>query len=123
MGIVHHANYLRFCEEARVAWCKFKGISLNKMSADASAVFGLAVYESRVKHILPLRYDDEFEFKVQVSSVGARIIFQYKIFVSENLACVAETVHCNLDSNYKVKRINPEIKNIVEKEKWIETWL
>ena len=124
MGIVHHSNYLRFCEEARVDWCKLKGLLLNKKDNESqTAVYGLTVYETRVKHVAPIRYSDRILIKIQAKVEGIRIIFQYKILVGENIKCLAETVHCNLDLNYKVKRLSPELIKLVEKEIWIETWL
>ena len=124
MGIVHHSNYLRFCEEARVDWCRRKGLLLNKKENESeSAVYGLTVYETRVKHVSPIRYSDRIVIQMQAKAEGIRIIFQYKIFVDANLKCLAETTHCNLDLNYKVKRLSPELIKLVEKEVWTETWL
>ncbi len=119
MGIVHHSNYLRFCEEARVHWCKNKGL----LGADENAVFSLAVLETRVRHIRPAKYSDLIQFAVQVKTEGARIVFQYKIFVKDVIVCLAETVHCNLDVNLKVKRLNSDLIKMVENELWTGTWL
>lgn len=119
MRIVHHSNYLRFCEEARVDWCKKKGL----LGSNETEVFSLAVLETRVKHIKPAKYSDVVQFMVQVKIVGARLIFQYKLLVSDQIICLVETVHCNLDLNLKVKRLSPELIKMVENEKWTETWL
>jgi acyl-CoA thioesterase FadM len=70
-----------------------------------------------------LKYDDFFEVKMQAKVSGAKIIFQYKIFVESNLVCLAETTHCNLSSDLKVKRLDPHLKQIIERELWTETWL
>lgn len=119
MGIVHHSNYLRFCEEARVDWCKKKGL----LNSDNRAVFSLAVLETTVKHIKPAKYPDKIQFGLQVKTEGARLIFQYKLFVADEIVCKAETVHCNLDLNLKVKRLSSELIKMVENEVWIGTWL
>lgn len=119
MGIVHHSNYLRFCEEARVDWCKKKGLLGN----DEKAVFSLAVLTTAVKHVRPARYSDIIRFAIQARVEGAKIVFQYKLFVGENIICLAETVHCNLDSNLKVKRLNADLIKMVENELWTGTWL
>lgn len=119
MGIVHHSNYLRFCEEARVHWCNKKGL----LNAGNRAVFSLAVLETRVKHLKTTKYPDRIQFGIQVKTQGARLIFQYKLFVAEEVVCVAETVHCNLDMNMKVKRLSSELIKMVESELWTETWL
>lgn len=125
MGIVHHSNYLRFCEEARVDWCKRKGLLLNKKDSGAQeqAVYGLTVYETRVKHLNPIRYSDRIVINIQVRVEGVRMIFQYKIFVNQVLKSLVETIHCNLDLNFKVKRLSPDLINLVEKEIWTATWL
>lgn len=119
MGIVHHSNYLRFCEEARVDWCKKKGL----LGSDDKVVFSLAVLETKVKHVKPAKYSDLIQISLQVKIERARLIFQYKIFVGDQIVCVAETVHCNLDLNLKVKRLNSELIEMVGKELWTETWL
>lgn len=119
MGIVHHSNYLRFCEEARVDWCKKKGL----LGEGENAVFSLAVLESKIKHIRPAKYSDVIRFALQVRVEGARIVFQYKLFVTENVVCLAETVHCNLDVNLRVRRLNSELIKMVENELWTGTWL
>lgn len=123
MGIVHHSNYLRFCEEARVDWCKKKGVLDSDRDKREQSVFGLAVYETRVRHIRPSRYDETLKVLVQVKIEGIRMIFQYRILADEKLTALVETIHCNLDANFKVRRLNQDLLNLVEKEKWTETWL
>lgn len=123
MGIVHHSNYLRFCEEARVDWCKKHGILLNNPNDGAHAVFALTVFETRVKHLKPARYADLLKIHLQVKAEGARIIFQYKLWANETLASVAESIHCNIDVNFRVKRLSSELLKLVENGKWTETWL
>ncbi|MEQ1723008.1 MAG: thioesterase family protein [Pseudobdellovibrio sp.] len=119
MGIVHHSNYLRLCEEARVEWCTQNAL----IDASDKAVFGLAVTETRVKHVSPARYADLLTVSTQVRTEGVRMFFQYKITSAERVVCLAETVHCSLDLNFKVKRLNADIIKSVEKEIWTETWL
>lgn len=119
MGIVHHSNYLRFCEEARVEWCFKKGL----IDTSSEAVFALTVVETNVKHVKPARYGDFLTIQVQVKSEGVRLYFQYLIKCVETIICKAETIHCSLDTQYKVKRLDQKVIQVLEKEKWIETWL
>lgn len=123
MGIVHHSNYLRFCEEARVDWCRKHGLQLNGAEDGAHAVFSLTVFETKVKHLKPLRYADELKINLQVKAEGARIIFQYKLRANGVLVSLAESVHCKIDVNYRVKRLSSELIKLVENGKWTETWL
>jgi len=123
MGIVHHSNYLRFCEEARVDWCKKKGL----LSSDSDTVYSLSVLETKVKHIRPAKFSDLIQILIQAKVIGARLVFQYKLFVADKIVCIAETVHCNLvldlDKKLKVKRLNIKLMKTLENEIWTETWL
>ena len=58
MGIVHHSNYLRFCEEARVAWAHDRGI-MDYQKKGSAALF--AVSETKVRHLKPALFGDEVE--------------------------------------------------------------
>ncbi len=119
MGIVHHSNYLRLCEEARVEWCKNKGL----LSEKIESIFSLCVLETRVKHLKPLRYPDIFEIQMQTKIHGIKLLFQYRISVKGTVVCTAETTHCSLDPNFKAIRLSDELKSMVESEVWTETWL
>lgn len=119
MGIVHHSNYLRFCEEARVDWCRRNGLIGGKIED----VFGLTVLETAVRHIKPIRFGSRVTIQTQVKLEKVRLIFQYRLLVNEDLMCAAQTTHCCLDLNFKVKKPSPELVKQVEKEKWTETWL
>ena len=119
MGIVHHSNYLRLCEEARVEWCVQNGI----LDVSSVAVFGLTVIETRVQHLKPARYGDEVTICVQVRAKGIRLYFQYLIETKNVILSKAETIHCSLDTEMKVKRLDQKLINLLQREKWTETWL
>lgn len=119
MGIVHHSNYLRFCEEARVSWCRSLGI----LDQSRESIFGLVVYETRVQHLSPAHYGDELVIQVQGRVQKAKLILQYQIFSKMKKLAVAETVHCRLDEDFKVLRFDKKLLAIMEKELWTETWL
>lgn len=119
MGIVHHSNYLRFCEEARIEWCIQNGL----LDTSNEAVFGLTVIETRVLHLKPARYGDTLTIQVQVKAEGVRSYFQYLLKNGDSVVCKAETIHCSLDNQYKVKRLDQKMIRALENEKWIGTWL
>ncbi len=58
MGIVHHANYLRFCENARIVWLETHDKSYPEWLA-----MGLhfAVTHAELDFRLPARFDDDLE--------------------------------------------------------------
>ena len=121
MGIVHHSNYLRFYEEARVAWAHSKGI-LDYQKAGSAGQF--AVYETQVKHLKPTFFGDDLEIEVQAMTQGNRLIFQYRLRGRGSEVCsLGQTVHVPMSVDLKLMRIPAEMKAVLEKEQWIETWL
>ena len=120
MGIVHHSNYLRFCEEARVEWAHARGL-LDYQKKGSAALF--AVYETQVRHLKPALFGDEITIELQVKPQGVRIYIQYRLSAREQVLALAQTVHVPLDSNLKLVRLPSNMTQILEKETWTETWL
>ncbi len=144
MGIVHHSNYLRFCEEARVEFCKhFELLDLedagNSKSSESvtpaeneklNEVSTLAVLNSKVDYRQPLRFHDQVQIAVQGKQVGVRLILQYKIFKITDekldLCSLAETEHCAVQYRSGQMRVVKPTREYLEKVKglpWTETWL
>jgi acyl-CoA thioester hydrolase len=132
MGIVHHSNYVRYCEEARVLFCdRFDLLDLKKTSSGSEkkdiSVHGLTVIAVHVEYKRPLRFHDEFFVEIQGKQDGIKLILQYRIFKIENdqkvVCCLAQTDHCSLDENLKVKRPTPDYLKKTKELAWTETWL
>ncbi len=120
MGIVHHANYLRFFEEARVGWAHHQGI-LDYQKPDSAAYF--AVLETHVRHVRPAKFGDALEIHTQAKIEGVKYFFEYKLFREKELISECRTVHVSLDKELKLIKPPTELKNIMENSPWIETWL
>ena len=121
MGIVHHSNYLRFYEGARVGWAHAKGVLDYQKPGSASH---FAVYETQVRHVKPTFFGDDLEIEVQVRSEGNRLIFQYRLRGRNGEVCsYGKTVHVPLGLDLKLLRLSAEIKAATESEQWTETWL
>lgn len=120
MGIVHHSNYLRIAEEARVAWAVEKKLIDYKQALTASE---FAVLETKVKHLAPCMFGDNIELNLQARRQGARIIFQYKFKCRGEIACLVESVHVSLDKELRPQKLSKVAIQILEKELWTETWL
>ncbi len=121
MGIAHHSNYLRFCEEARVNWCA------NNLSMPLN-VSWLTVVETHVKYKSAYKFNDAIVIDVQVNISGAIAIFQYLLKdQNEKIKAVAETSHCAVNENLKPLRLPvgliDAIKKSHERTPWTETWL
>lgn len=120
MGIVHHTNYLRFCEEARVAWAHAQGL-LDYQKPESASYF--AVYHTEVRHLKPAFFGDELTVEVQVKREGIKVFFQYRILSKGTVVTLAQTTHVPLDSALKVTRLPAHFIEVLEKEAWTETWL
>jgi acyl-CoA thioester hydrolase len=81
MGIVHHSNYLKFFEYARIEWLEklkmpYQEIERNKII--------LPVVNSELKFLKPLVFGDSFKVEVHCSKKPTSSIeFSYEIFNSE----------------------------------------
>lgn len=127
MAIVHHSNYLRFCEEARVAWCK-AFVAHEKSDFEHQNIFDLTVVETRVKHKAPIKYRDNVRIEVQAQATGVLLRFQYKILNDTNICAIAETSHCSVNEKLKPKRLAQKyidaVNNASKKDTpWTEIWL
>jgi acyl-CoA thioester hydrolase len=120
MGVVHHANYLRFCEEARVAWMRVRGLSDTHYPQSDTV---LAVLSYRVWHLRPAIFEDLLQIRVQARRDGLKIYFQYAIYKGDQRIAEAETVHIPVDGNLQPVRPHARFKQVLEKEPWTETWL
>ena len=120
MGVVHHANYLRFCEEARVSWMREKGLAGTHFPKSDKV---LAVLHYQVWHLKPCTFDDLIKIYLQVRRVGLKIQFQYAIYKDDVRIAEAETLHIPVDKDLRPCRPGPELTAQVENETWTETWL
>lgn len=119
MGIVHHANYLRLFEEARVAW-------LNSLNIDSGQIWGggtLAVLETSIKHKGAAKFNEIVTIAMQIKQEGARVHFRYKMLDgNEKVLALGETVHAFLNTELKVCKPPKKLLTLLEKEIWTETW-
>ena len=77
MGVVHHANYIRWFETGRVEFLRVLGIDLNEMMNDG-ILFPLV--EVGAKFHAPARFDDELEILTTAEALTrAKMQFRYEI--------------------------------------------
>ena len=81
MGFVHHTNYLKYFEAARLEWLSKLGISYKKMEEKGIL---LPVIYSEIKYLLPLKFDDIFVVKVGISELPvSRLKLNYEIEITQ----------------------------------------
>lgn len=97
MGVVHHANYLIYMEQARIEWLTNFGFSYKKMEDDG---FILPVKSAEVKYHAPLLFGEEFSVRISLENApSVRVSFAYEfINKSGQLCATAEVVLAFTDS-------------------------
>ncbi len=89
MGIAHHAVYVLWLEEARIAWLRAHGVSYREL--EASGVL-MPVIEITVRYRKSVRFDDELELRTTAVAAGpSRVVFTTAISHAGAL-CVEGTV-------------------------------
>ena len=77
MGVVHHANYLRWFEMGRVAYLRACGVTLGELM-EAGIVFPIT--DVQVKYKNSCTFDDEFEVRTTMSGFNkAKMEFTYQV--------------------------------------------
>jgi acyl-CoA thioester hydrolase len=120
MGVVHHANYLKYFEEARVDWLRWAGLEATHFPHCDRL---LAVVSSGVEHLSPCRFGEELEINLQVRLQRLKIEFQYVIYNRSTGKPAAKgfTLHVLVDGAFKPQRPERRFKEFVENQKWTET--
>lgn len=100
MGVVHHSVYLKYFEDARVAYLFETG--LNKLHAP-DYDYTLAVVFAGVDYLKPLKLLEEFEVRLEIAPEGRTSFrFNYEVYKGETLCATGKTVHVGLNSELKV---------------------
>ncbi|MEZ6015833.1 MAG: thioesterase family protein [Planctomycetota bacterium] len=86
MGVVHHAAYLHYLEDARTAWLRALGLPYSAIEARG---IGLPVRRADLRYRAPARYEDELDVTVHLARMrGASATFAYTVVRSDGLALV-----------------------------------
>lgn len=124
MGVVHHANYLRWFEMGRVAYLRACGISLGELMA-ADIIFPIT--EVQVKYKNSCTFDDEFEVQTTMSAFNkAKMDFAYKVIRLRDGAVAVEGYTRNVftDKEGHIVRLKPrwfdKIKKVFDAEKAVK---
>lgn len=118
MGIVHHSNYIRFMEEARMQYLDDIGFSMNQIES-----FGITspVVSVDCKYKSPSTFGDEIEIEIKLKQyTGVKLTLSYVMRnnSTDEIVAIASSTHCFIDSSGKpiaVRRDIPDLdKKIIE---------
>jgi len=118
MGVIHHAAYLAYLEEARVAYLRAIGHPYDEVraadpggdtgssGADSGNGRDFAVLEASVQYRKPLRFDDEVEVALVIGAIkGTTFQIAYLLTVDGEVRATAVTVHGCVDSRGRASRL------------------
>jgi acyl-CoA thioester hydrolase len=114
MGIVHHANYIKWFEIGRTDWLRKKGVTYRTVEEKG---FFLPVLGVTCQYKKSAYYDDWITIKTEVSEyTGTRITFSYRVYRGEELLASGSTSHCW--TNHQLKPLNlkkawPELHHLL----------
>ena len=107
MGVVHHANYLRWFEMGRVSYLRACGITLGELM-DAGVIFPITEVKATYKN--SCTFDDDFEVQVRMSAFNkAKMEFDYRVIRLRDGAVAVEghTRNVFTDKEGHIIRLEP----------------
>lgn len=112
MGIVHHSNYIRYFEEARIF--ALDAVGLNYADIERMGIL-IPVLECECKYIKSARFGMSLTIETRITAFdGVRMEMSYTAVNDENGDTVAtgKTRHCFLNSSFKPIRLKKEFPDI-----------
>lgn len=117
MGVTHHSNYIRFMEEARIAWMENMGWSYQKceeLGMISPVVAVGCIYKK------PTTFADVIEIEVSLPKYnGIKLFLHYEMKKDGEIVAVGDTEHCFLNANGRPIRIQkeyPELDEILKRQ-------
>ena len=104
MGVVHHANYIRWFEIGRVEYLREIGITLNDLMNDG---FLFPIIEVKAKFSNPAKFDDILEIETTALSLTrAKMEFDYKIRRKGDYPILVSGCSTNVFTNMETGKIS-----------------
>ncbi len=114
MGVIHHANYVKWMEEARLAYLEELGLGYQHVEKEKvfSPVVGVSVqYKS------PAKFADDIEIQVSIKEyTSVKLELSYLFFnkTTQQACAAASSVHCFI-KNGKIISLKKEMPSLHEK--------
>ncbi len=104
MGIVHHANYLKYMEVGRVDWWRKRGITPQTWP-DVQ----LPVYEVKIQYKRPATFDEQLVVTTTLlEGKPHTLIYRYEITRRDELLCTGETQMIVVSPQFRICRLGPD---------------
>lgn len=103
MGVVHHANYIRYLELARIVWLDEHDLPYHRIAGQ-----GIHYATTRVEldYHYSARFDDRIDISVWLDWVrGASLCMAYELRCGDVVVASGHTVHAAVDTTGRVRRL------------------
>jgi acyl-CoA thioester hydrolase len=115
MGIVYHTNYIKWFEVGRNELMRQLGVAYTEME---QLGFNLPLTKVSCHYLLPARYDDIVIIETKIEYIK-RASMKFNSYLwdekKENLLVEGYTVHACVNTEGKVRRIPPQILELLTK--------
>lgn len=114
MGIIHHSNYIRWFEEARLHFMDEIGLSYAKIEEMGILIPVLSV-DCQYKTMV--HYNDIVDIYTQIIKFnGVKMMIAYRVVdhVTGEIRCTGETSHAFLNREYRPVRLKREYPDLYE---------
>lgn len=117
MGIVHHSNYIKWLEEARVEMMREMGYSFK--SLEEQGIFSPVLsYTINIKH--SSTFDDNVDIYMYVKSYNSvRLEIEYDLKIDDKIIATASTKHCFTNAEglpLRLNKINSGLDQMLKEE-------
>lgn len=125
MAVVHHSNYLRWLEEARLDFMEQIGLPYAQMEKDGIMI---PVLSASCQYKYAVRFGDTVCVKMKMEDFnGLKFRISYKVTDKETgeIRLIAETSHFFVDGEFKpirVKNVRPDIYNAFKNAVGVEMY-
>lgn len=110
MGIVHHSNYIRWMEEARIDFFDQLGWNFRKIE-DTGIVSPVVSVDCKYKN--STFFDDEIMIAVKVEEFkGVKLKLSYEMKRDDLVVCEAHSEHCFLNAEGHILNLKREIPEL-----------
>ncbi|TDR32988.1 tol-pal system-associated acyl-CoA thioesterase [Hydromonas duriensis] len=107
LGIVYHANYLKYFERARTEWFRSAGIQHMALARDTGV--GFVIRQCEMEWFSPLTLDDEVVATAQVYKMGrSSVHLEQNILKNDEVVCRARILMVCVDFQTKKPKSVPD---------------
>lgn len=112
MGIIHHSNYIRWMEEARMDYLRQHGICYSDLEA---AGLVSPIVEVRCQYRRMVRFEDAVAIEVSIAKyTGVKLTLAYRMTneTTGELCAEGETTSCFMNAEGKVISLKKEYPDL-----------